>query len=440
MQGRDMERRDELMDRGWERMSKILDAEMPQERRRRRFFWLPILGVLLIGTLLAVTATQSGTATDGEPEPSNSEPIEESAAMAANALESVAPEQQVPESVSAKQVGGPTDTPATAPAESNNTVRPEAVQEAVAATVSTSDQNSKLPLESQSPERRDAIDPLPNLNTPEGSTLTSATTDELRARVEVPVMHLSALSLNVDKSGIDADLPIVPAASKFKPVFGMDAFGAAHIMAGPLAIRGGEGGLLARVKVGPRVDIGAGLSYSHYRHDGLIDISRSRNDQAEFLTVLDPPDTTNVVVVPTVDFTSAGYDTIEQVVRNLNYINMPLFVDYRVLPNLSLRGGFRVSYLVNAPIEEGIRYTVPNTVTGPGQTFDAETTRNTLTHEKALRRWDFAPMVGLAVQLGRWLSLDVQYQVGLVPYINRPGHNRNDFNRTMSIGLSARLF
>ena len=58
MPDRDMERRDELLEKGWQQMSTILDREMPQRRQRRRFvFWIPIgmIGALALGySLFAV--------------------------------------------------------------------------------------------------------------------------------------------------------------------------------------------------------------------------------------------------------------------------------------------------------------------------------------------------------------------------------------------------
>jgi hypothetical protein len=59
--------------------------------------------------------------------------------------------------------------------------------------------------------------------------------------------------------------------------------------------------------------------------------------------------------------------------------------------------------------------------------------------EGVVRRWDVAPMVGLGWDITRLLTIDVQYQHGLIPYIDREAVERSDFNRTLSVGLRMKI-
>ena len=98
-----------------------------------------------------------------------------------------------------------------------------------------------------------------------------------------------------------------------------------------------------------------------------------------------------------------------------------------------------MSYLLNAPSDKSLSAISANSSQVDLQNINAS--QNYLVEEDILRKWDIAPMVGIAFDLGRRLNIDLNYQHGLIPYVDRPTESdRSDYHRSVSLGLRYRIF
>ena len=241
--------------------------------------------------------------------------------------------------------------------------------------------------------------------------------------------------------------PVIGASSG---AFGMRVYGQTHLVT-PVNIRGLEGGVLATYSVSPRWELAAGIGYGHYNNNGLVDIS-AKEDRAfshtNDLTVSNELLDTAQSGTPVANFdqqllSSVNYDTARLLTEKMNYIHVPMMAGYRLTRSLWLDFGVRMAFLVSAPPNGGLEVTGTGTFTGNPQPnvvrYDPAT--DYLKDENVLRSFDVAPVVGLRWAIGDRFALSAQANIGLIPYIDRPhSGDRDDYNRSLSLGLSYRIF
>ena len=173
--------------------------------------------------------------------------------------------------------------------------------------------------------------------------------------------------------------------------------------------------------------------------DGLLMFGGFSQDE---LAVYDPgvsQDTTTYPGSQILSYQLLNYDTALLISEKFNYLHMPVTLEYRLGRNVNLVGGFKVSRLISAPPVAETPDILFRSGFNNGSTADAEVAKSDLIDEGVVRRWDIAPLVGLSVDMGRRFALDIQYQFGLIPYIDRPASNREDYNRSLSLGLRYRV-
>jgi len=235
--------------------------------------------------------------------------------------------------------------------------------------------------------------------------------------------------------------PIIPEATQLKSKVGLELFGAPHF-ASNVQLHGIEAGAMATLTLGRKWKLLGGASIGHYNQSGLIMLGGlSQNSDVETYAVPVIPDTAGFgspLADLKVDYNQIGYDTAELLTEKFNYLHFPVLAQYRIGRIISVTGGVKVSYLLNAPSNKNLRGTTLNSA--QGSPLDLTSSSNFLDEENILRKWDVAPVIGIALDIGRTLAIDLQYQHGLIPYVDRPTDNdRSDYHRTVSLGLRYRI-
>ncbi|MDX1408022.1 MAG: outer membrane beta-barrel protein, partial [Saprospiraceae bacterium] len=135
---------------------------------------------------------------------------------------------------------------------------------------------------------------------------------------------------------------------------------------------------------------------------------------------------------------TVNYDTARILADRYNYLHLPLILQYRLSPKLKVSVGVKGSRMLSAPSE----YAISDQSGSFNQnvTLSARGSNNFLYNYDILRKWDVAPLLGLGLEVGRRMSLNVNYQHGLIPFVDRSGIiDRSDYHRSLSVGLQYRM-
>lgn len=457
MPDRDMERHDELVDRGWQQMSEVLDREMPQSRPRRKLLvWIPIAVIGLLAVSYGTWASgilKGNNVNDNKPvqtEQTDKKEVNDNILSSRFQKESNNPDQVEVEHDSDVAVSESVVEAEAVADDLRTTVLADPVHESenIASTNSNYQKNRILGLSDESNEldldRRDmdGATNLPGISSADVSSsgdvrklgITPISTDRFAFPVNYVESRLpSAFSARMKEVGF-----ITPSSVMFEKKFGLDAYVASH-WDSPFTLQGIEAGLLVSWDFSRRWSVTSGLAYGHHRKLGIADLSPGKSDDQELALNPSDPDTTSFTGGTVVDLSRVSYDTAETLINKLNYLHIPLHVEFRATRGLSLRAGFRTSYMIGAPVSQMGRVFIAQPQFSNNVLLDANSSPRFLVKEGVVRRWDVAPMFGVGWEITRLLAIDVQYQHGLIPYIDREATERSDFNRTLSVGLRMKI-
>ena len=484
----------ELLEQGWRQMQGILDLEMPQNRNKKWGLWIPIsiVGIALIITALMYFNTdmvndevpvkqanphQSFALTEQENASRDEALLGGSRAPKSNALSSVDAKDfdsdknfgAVKEDQALNTSGGSTEITVVS---GDDKIEVQSTTENVIVSSGTEEV-----VVSSGTEEVVVSSGTEEVVVPSGTeeVVVPSGTEEVVVPSGTEVVALSSnadlppTSLNHDKAVIsmagmatqqDVDMPatidvvapgslnyqpaaqpIIPVATQIKPKVGLEVFGAPHFVSN-VELRGVEAGALATVTLGRKWKLLAGASYGHYDNNGLINPGgQSSNLDVETFAVpvvVDTSTFSNPNADPEIAYNKIGYDTAQLLSEKFNYLHFPVLAQYRVGRFISVTGGLKVSYLINAPSDKNLSATPLNS--SQGYPLDLNNSSNFLVEEDILRKWDIAPVIGVAFDMGRRIAFDLQYQHGLIPYVDRPtDSDRSDYHRTVSLGLRYRI-
>jgi outer membrane protein with beta-barrel domain len=490
-----------LLEQGWHQMQSILDQEMPQKHQNKWVFWIP-LGAL--GVVLAIIALMyfpvdkaNETAPQKQADPHPSFAQSEPNAISSGSTETL---DGSAETLTVKTVPLSSSTAASSDSSETLDVKTEVLngsapisgvrKEILNSSVATSaDETETLSgTAAVSDVRKETLNSIAatsankaetlNGTTPEsdGNTKTLKRSASISAEKKISVTGVEQVALiatvvpsdrpaaptatrsvyrQENLTPIAAEIvspatleygpqimPILPAASQIRPKVGLEVFGAPHF-GSSFELRGIEAGALASLTLGRKWKLLGGISYGHYNKNGINVLGgNSANADAESITIPLNADTTTVgspSYDPTIAYSKIGYDTARLLIEKFNYLHLPVVAQYRIGRFISVTGGLKVSYLLNAPSGKIVNgFSSLNAQSG---LFDLNTSRNFLAVENILRKWDIAPIVGIAFDIGRRMAFDIQYQHGLIPYVDRPTEGaRSDYQRTVSLALRYRIF
>ncbi|MDX1476657.1 MAG: hypothetical protein R3301_03090 [Saprospiraceae bacterium] len=457
----------DLIERGWQQMSELLDREMPQKRKRRGAAWL-LWGigalVLLAGVSLILLRTDS---------PEQVTPAEPSGQHHA-----LAPEATAPSTIPGSAVehdrevdpAGPVDKAASEPArqatadavarttagDERKMESPDAADRSTAASETIRTTTRSEGVTGHDPESRPTSGQLAeNMASPD-STSVQPETSPTRAdappgiNAEIPGRSIVIVdeASRLDVTPLTSAMRQIPAFVALDGIerraLALHGLTAIHLN-DAISVYGVEAGIALTYDVGRRISLMTGLTYGHYRERGLFRISPNKQfDELaspvdQDTTMGGSPGTGTSVLANTIYDNTVGYDTARILADRYNYLHMPLVVRYQLTPKIGLSLGIKGSRLLSAPSE----YAIDQQSSSFTQNLrlDGNGPNNFLYNFGILRKWDVAPLAGVTLQTGRRTELDVHYQHGLVPFIDRMGViDRSDYHRTLAVALRYRIW
>ena len=122
--------------------------------------------------------------------------------------------------------------------------------------------------------------------------------------------------------------------------------------------------------------------------------------------------------------------------NNLNYLELPLSVNYHINNKWSVLGGIKTSYLVNVHLNQ----TSDSTLYIFNQSAKQETRLSLDANSKSelqylgLKRWDFSVIGGIYFKPIDKIQLSLRYDYGFKNTLNRP--NWSAYNRFLGVNVS----
>lgn len=466
MQGNRQEGRNQPVDRGWESMRRILDREMPHRERRRALAWWPIGSAVIV--LIASLWFGNEILTDRDAsipsfEPKTIDvPINDPGSPKADDQLKPATQQSGQEQVisSAQDVikpdaGNRTISEGFEPASATQIIAQEAIQEDAKSAPMANNQNPSVKNAEQlasSPTRVVALagsgaqiersEEVSSLESRKHEDVTLLTSPGIQWAPDQAVVKFD------NRGSVNGALALTaPVTSNISP-WSLRVYGDAHLVA-PVAFRGIEGGVAVGYDITPRWAVSAGVGYGHYDNSGIVNFSKTSDQFSQTSYDLDVPqellDTTSFLGTAdqqNVIISTISYDTAQLLTNRLNYIHVPMSVSYRATRRLAIDAGVKLAFLVSAPANAGLEapgFTNTGSAGQPSLKLDRDT--DYLRDEGLLRTFDVAPTIGLRWSATRRLDLGVHLVYGLIPYIDRTYEgDRDDYNRSLALGLSYRIF
>jgi hypothetical protein len=217
---------------------------------------------------------------------------------------------------------------------------------------------------------------------------------------------------------------------------GLEAFSAMHLNADGNPFYGVETGIGMILREQKRVRLHAGVSYGYYNIDGLGFFGIGNTADAETLGNQGYPDPLTGVTydLNEVYANSLEVEEAQQLTEKFHYLHVPISMEYRITPRISVGAGVKAGVLLSAPARYRLN-DVRFASSGIGSS-----SKDFLYDYDILRKFDIAPMLSIEFMISKSLSLQAGYTHGLIHYINNSGtSDRSDFHRTASLGLRYRI-
>lgn len=470
----------QLIDLGWQRMSTLLDKELPRTTRRRRFgaWWFIAAGIFLGLAALGYTALQNAQPDVLREVPATQTPVEIAPQSMPSKDEMAIQEKESEQTLDepSHQFKSPVgiETAATG----RHSTKGKGFVKEVATTLAPAAQNAvqeNLMASDVNAVEKSATSELPDVQFTVASKEIAVTevnhndnteepvafqnTDQTMTRGSVaaePVSMPSATRSIISVAQLSERSPgtigdrwnavMIPVADpKRDGRFALDVMVATHLNADADPFYGIEAGLSTPLFSGKRLSVHAGVSYGHYNIDGVgLGIFNSGNAQDdEFADPLNNgggPDTNGysfpIYAVEDVLTGDLEYSEAQALTEKFHYIHLPLRVECRILPRLLVMAGVKASVLLAAPA----RYRLNDGRFAAPQSTSVSGSKSFLYNYDIIRKVDVAPLVGLSYDIGERLSIDATYSHGLRHYINNDdAGDRSDYHRSASVGVRYRI-
>jgi hypothetical protein len=455
---------EKMADKGWQQMRLRLDKELPVARDRRRMIWMILFGLLAILVPFVIFTQKSNDR--------NSSPGKEKEAISEKEIYLAQRDHSVKELDSSNEATGAAHV-----SQESNVASAPVIQKDVL--ISKTDQLFQFE-DAQGPITKNlTATKLPGINkaSQKGISVVGVESEGTDSKIEtyegikenVKNFDAEQISLKSKKGSIAsgdnvesrragayanmtflANLPLHQVEcfacertlpELFAPIepvkvrrrtLEVSLLAATHLDE-PTRISGIQAGPVIKYRINKTWSLESGIQYGHYARNGLVSASNSEADlsnsgvESSFLSA---------------DLFAnnlASYDTIQQLADKFNYLHFPIMVGYRVTRHLEIKLGTRISYLLNAPSNFGV---VETFGAGGATSIVAEGNfkNNFLYQYDLLKKNDVAIVAGIDLLLARRLNLTMLYHHGLTPYIDKPAPSREDYHRSLMIGLKFRIF
>jgi len=456
---------EQLIDQGWERMSALLDKEMPVGRRDRKLiWWLSATGVLLILSLWGYYA-----AVNTDKQSPQETPIVQDDTRAIVSVES---EQAAGNDIAANDAQPIVNLEASA--EFNSVDNGEEIRSDKTARL-TESKDSKgrdrgLTEEARAPqvtdldgrilEAKPGTQNMTSTNSTKAEPMSNTISQQMNLIEDaaVPIIQLEELvdpNMSTDSreqfsfgtiqmpiareyKTKERALAIIPAHARKKHGVGLELFAASHVNSDGNPFYGIETGAGAIFRTHARLQVHTGISYGYYNVDGLGVFGLSKNSDEEALGSNQGGPYTGVEFdVQDVYSNSLPYSEAKILTEKFHYLHLPVKAEYRITPRFSVTAGVKASMLIAAPARFGLN----DTRFSSTQPAALSGSKSFLYNYDILKKYDIAPMVGVGYVIGSRWSLSLTYSRGLIHYINTSeSADRTDVHRSGSIGIGYRLF
>ena len=177
------------------------------------------------------------------------------------------------------------------------------------------------------------------------------------------------------------------------------------------------------------MSLSKGLSQPQWEFAGPINVG-GRVVDLEF----DPSTSPSEFNVQDVYDNTLSYNVADKLADKFYYVNIPVRLEYRISPRVSVAAGVKAAVLLSAPA----RYNLNDQRlygSSLGGLF-APSSKSFLYDYGIVKKIDIAPEAALSWKAARRVWLDAGYQYGTIPYINKSNvAERGDYHRSVTLGV-----
>jgi len=334
---------DEFLESGWEHMRALLDKEMPVKDDRRAYFWFFTTGILAFSLIAFVIWKQY--------QPNQATPEERSAIPVASVIEDLVPVNTAPtgEKSTGDELLPIHETSITNINEAHESIEavaqapvkravqakqkvtfeaPVAVQQVETQAVFHSDESPEIAAASYTKENE--LDILDETLFTEMVASKAVAFEEVS---HIPGLQINQLSLNKQNHfPVSMNGPV-----KFRQVsplsFGLQA---SYVLGNVLAYEGASVGLVSKFKLNRRFSLRSGFDLSFFKSQHNIKSWFRNNDNALVLRER---------------IITKGSSSASEILKSVDksvLLELPIELEYKLLPALSVSGGLKLGYLMNA--------------------------------------------------------------------------------------------
>ncbi|HLF63261.1 MAG TPA: hypothetical protein VI603_05900, partial [Saprospiraceae bacterium] len=405
------------IDRGWQRMSMLLDKELPQVRRPKRIaaWWLIAAGILLVLSGWGYHFLQSGRdKSDSE----MSQPVPDEVELAISSQTEMIPglsdatsftDKNSPEGSKQLEASkGVVTRQMTQKSSDEMIFKKEAIRDASSHDERNAESTNEIadgffhasaqqfttdsaPIAEVSDAVFTSEEDIAEKEVINLAETESSFRDQAQIRTEIALVRLQPLTPgSLDQRSRNFIGPTT--RPQRNHVFGLEALVATHLNSDGNPFYGVEAGLNTIVFSNRRLRVHAGITYGYYNIDGLgLGIFNLAADTEDFENIGGNPDT-NYAGFPLYDVKdivdgALEYREAKQLTEKFHYLHVPLRVEYRITPGFSVMAGMKVSALIAAPARYGL-----NDARFSSQAQLTSGSRSFLYNYDILRKLDIAPV------------------------------------------------
>ncbi len=334
---------DEFLESGWDHMRTLLDKEMPVKDERRGYFWFFTTGILAFSLIAFVIWKQY--------QPKQGTPEERSAIPVASVIQDVVPVNTDP---SGEKGSNDVLLPIHETSIKVSQEKPE-IEEFVAQVPTRKESLVKQAITAEAPVVMDVIENNElvyhdySINTKTASfiktdqldVLDETKHDKMMAFNEVSFEKISNIpGLQIDQLTLNEYKPFPKSMNtpvKFRQVsplsFGLQA---SYVLGNMLAYEGASVGLVSKLKLNRRFSLRSGFDLSFFKSQHNIKSWLRSNDNALVLRER---------------IITKGSSSASEILKSVDksvLLELPIELDYKLLSTLSISGGLKLGYLLNA--------------------------------------------------------------------------------------------
>jgi flagellar basal body-associated protein FliL len=462
-----------LIDQGWEKMSGLLDRDMPVEKKERRLLWILLVPALFLivtaiglGVYSLLNSNEQPISVEekyvpmvnvelDEPTPSNeTEALSEEITEAQLIVEVDQSNQLTFNDISSASVKESPGLKQSVNREtSRNNINDQKVKtrdespfvnqvQPAQLITNINERNTEISEPNQHDQKNNTLTNTDLPRTIETESIVLPIQSDLAAGTKAveflnsPVQFLSRSKNELPKLPAFAFEPMIKPVQLASNKVGV-SLGLRASFNSSLGLQGIGVGPEARFSLSKNLNGYVGLLYENQKKDGLLNFN-SREDALGQSNVTTPVAFFNDLQGDPLAAVSAqaSYQDIQSLSNSFHYLHLPIGIEYMVGRAFSLYGGVRFSRMLSAPSKYQIAVVQGDLASQDLERLDGFS-NNALFSNDLVRKNDISATLGASLYLGRRWALTAEYNHGILPIIGIDDTDgSNAFNRIFSVGLS----